>query len=56
VIGVLERKGQVRATVSGERTKKAIQKHIREHVQAGSAIFSDEFADHRMDAESNTGS
>lgn len=52
VIAVLERKGQVRATVSGKRTAKAIQKHIREHVQAGSAIFSDEFADnYRMDAE-----
>jgi transposase-like protein len=52
VIGALERKGQIRTVVSGRRTAKVIQKHIREHVQAGSAISSDEFADnYRMDAE-----
>jgi transposase-like protein len=52
VIGVLERNGEVRVTVSSKRSAKVIQQHIREHVEAGSAIFSDEFADnYRMDAE-----
>lgn len=42
VMGMLERGGKVRAFVSGSRKKKDLQKRIREHVDAGSAIFSDE--------------
>ena len=37
-----ERGGEVRAFVVDNRRKKELQKHIREQVEAGSAIFSDE--------------
>lgn len=40
--GMVERGGQVRTAVVGTRKKSVLQKQIREHVQAGSAIFSDE--------------
>src|SRR5208282_4485392 len=42
VLGMVERGGRVRGFVVGSRTKKALQEKIREHVKAGSAIFSDE--------------
>jgi transposase-like protein len=42
VFGMLERGGKVKATVVGNRRKNSLQKEIREHVQAGAAIFSDE--------------
>ena len=42
VMGMLERGGQVRAGVVGTRRKKEVQPLIREHVEAGAAIFSDE--------------
>jgi transposase-like protein len=41
VMGILERGGKVRATVVPNRKKKALQAEIREHVLAGSAIFTD---------------
>jgi transposase-like protein len=41
VMGILERGGRVRATVVPNRKKKALQSEIREHVLAGSAIFTD---------------
>ena len=41
VMGVLERGGEVRATVVPTRRKNPVQSHIREHVLAGSAIFTD---------------
>jgi transposase-like protein len=41
VMGVLERGGEVRAAVVPTRRKGEVQKHIREHVLAGSAIFTD---------------
>ena len=41
VMGVLERGGEVRATVVPSRRKGDVQKHVREHVLAGSAIFTD---------------
>jgi transposase-like protein len=41
VMGILERGGKVRASVIPNRRKKAIQKEIRNHVAAGSAIYSD---------------
>jgi transposase-like protein len=41
VMGVLERGGEVRATVVPTRRKGDVQKHVREHVLAGSAIFTD---------------
>src|SRR5258708_5520298 len=42
VMGILERGGNVRAFVVDNRRKKELQKNVREHVEAGSAIFTDE--------------
>ncbi|MBZ5725920.1 MAG: IS1595 family transposase [Acidobacteriia bacterium] len=42
VMGILERGGEVRAMVVDNRRKKQLQTNIREHVEAGAAIFSDE--------------
>jgi hypothetical protein len=42
VSAVLERGGKVRATVIPNRRKKAIQEHVRQNVEAGSTIYSDE--------------
>lgn len=41
VMGILERGGKVRTKVVPNRKKKALQSEIREHVLAGSAIFTD---------------
>jgi transposase-like protein len=42
VFGMVERGGEVRTTVVGNRRKHALQSTVRQHVEAGSAIFSDE--------------
>jgi transposase-like protein len=42
VLGMLERGGNVRAIVVDTRKKKELQKQVREHVEAGAAIFTDE--------------
>ena len=42
VPAVLERHGEARATVISNRRKPAIQAHVREHVEAGSTVYSDE--------------
>jgi transposase-like protein len=42
VMGMMERGGDVRAMVVSDRRKKKLQSNIREHVEAGAAIFSDE--------------
>ncbi len=42
VIGMVERGGKVRAMHVSKRSKPILQKKIREHVEAGSAIFTDE--------------
>jgi transposase-like protein len=42
VLGMVERGGDVRAFVVDNRRKKELQKQVREHVEAGAAIFSDE--------------
>ncbi len=42
VMGMMERGGNVRAFVVDNRRKKGLQKNVREHVEAGAAIFSDE--------------
>lgn len=42
VLGMLERDGEVRAMVVDNRRKKELQKRVRENVEAGAAIFSDE--------------
>jgi len=41
VQGIVERGGKVRAMVVDNRRKKELQKNVRDHVEAGSAIFSD---------------
>ena len=53
VLGMLERGGTVRTAVIEERTKKAMQPIIRENVEQGSLICSDEFGPAwSMDSES----
>jgi len=42
VFGMIQRDGEVRAIHVHGRGKPELQKHIREHVEAGAAIFSDE--------------
>jgi len=42
VMGMLERGGNVRALVVENRRKNELQKNVREHVEAGAAIFTDE--------------
>ena len=42
VMGILERGGEVRTQVIGSRKKKTVQAVVREHVEVGAAIFSDE--------------
>jgi transposase-like protein len=42
VMGMMERGGNVRAFVVDSRRKKELQKQVREHVEAGAAIFTDE--------------
>jgi transposase-like protein len=41
VMGILERGGKVRTKVVPNRKKHALQSEIREHVQAGSALYTD---------------
>src|ERR1043166_3073902 len=42
-MGILERGGEVRATVVGKRRKKEIHGQINTHVVAGSALYTDAF-------------
>jgi transposase-like protein len=42
VMGMMERGGNVRAFVVDNRRKHELQQQVREHVEAGTAIFSDE--------------
>jgi transposase-like protein len=41
VMGILERGGKIRTTVIPNRKRKAIQREVRNHVEAGSAIYTD---------------
>jgi transposase-like protein len=41
IVGVLERGGEIRATVTGSRRKKPLQAHIRENVEPGGAVYTD---------------
>jgi transposase-like protein len=41
VVGILERGGKVRTSVVANRKKKALQGAVRQHVEAGSALYSD---------------
>jgi transposase-like protein len=42
VTAVLERGGKVRASVVPDRQEKTIQDHVRNHVEAGSSLYTDE--------------
>jgi transposase-like protein len=42
VMGILERGGEVRASVVANRKKKGLQSEVKKHVQAGSALYSDD--------------
>jgi transposase-like protein len=41
VLGIMERGGKVRTIVIPNRKKKALQAQVREHVEAGSALYTD---------------
>ncbi|MDQ2841569.1 MAG: IS1595 family transposase [Acidobacteriota bacterium] len=41
VMGILEGRGKVRASVVPNRKKKALQTEVRRHVEAGSALYTD---------------
>src|SRR6202023_1440612 len=41
VMGILERGGEVRTSVVPNRRKKALQAEVRNHVEAGSALYTD---------------
>jgi transposase-like protein len=41
VVGILERGGQVRASVIPNRRRKVLQEEVRKHVTAGAALYSD---------------
>jgi hypothetical protein len=41
VVGVLERGGKVRATVTESRRKKSLQAHVRENIEPGAEVFTD---------------
>lgn len=47
VMGILERGGNVRTQVVPNRTKETLHPIVREHVQAGSALFTDELGGYR---------
>ncbi len=42
VMGIVERGGNVRTTVVGNRKKQTLQEEVKKHVEAGSALYSDE--------------
>src|SRR5438270_12392036 len=41
VMGILQRGGKVRTSVVGDRKKKSLQREVRKHVEAGSALYTD---------------
>lgn len=52
VMGMIERGGKVRVFVVENRTKRELQQKVREHIEAGAAIFSDELKSYEgLDAD-----
>jgi transposase-like protein len=47
VMGLLERNGKVRAKVIGNTTRETLYGEVREHVEAGAELFTDQFAAYR---------
>jgi transposase-like protein len=47
VMGIIERGGEVRAMVVADRRKGTLQEAVREHVQAGSSLYSDALLSYR---------
>jgi len=47
VMGVLERGGKVRTQIIADRQKDTLQPFVREHVHAGSAVFTDEMGGYK---------
>ena len=54
VMGILERGGEIRAAVVGNRKKHALQTNIRAHVKAGSAIYTDALMSYQGLKDSST--
>ena len=40
-MGILERGGEVRATIVPDRKKSTLQSEVKKHVEAGAALYSD---------------
>lgn len=52
VLGILERKGNVKAKVISDTTKQTLHKEVKESVETGSNLFTDEWRSYRgLDAE-----
>jgi transposase-like protein len=52
VLGMLERKGRIRATVIPDRSTPVMRDHVRGNIDQGSVLFSDDHAGHwKMDEE-----
>jgi transposase-like protein len=47
VLGLLERKGKVRTQVLPNRKRPTLQKEVRKHVKAGSALYTDQLESYR---------
>jgi transposase-like protein len=47
VMGMLQRGGQIRTHIIPDQTKKSVQPMVREHVQAGTALFTDELGGYK---------
>ena len=51
VMGILEREGRVRTQVIPDRQKETLQPIVRQHVEAGAALFTDEMGGYKGLAE-----
>src|SRR5579885_1883419 len=47
VMGLLERNGKVRAKVIGDTSRETLHGEVKEHVEAGASLFTDQFASYR---------
>lgn len=47
VMGLLERNGKVRAKVIGNTTRETLHSEVKEHVEAGTELFTDQFSSYR---------
>jgi transposase-like protein len=53
VLGLLQRDGEVRASVAPNRKKHHVSKHLNEHLETGATLYTDEFGVYEMWAAEN---